>query len=262
MCWLRAMIRAIVSLPIILRFFFFTVRSFDPYGTRSGMQFAGSLSSLVFGAPPPGNSNLASINPTSCLPLSGVNFYSNQAAVVSSFISTPPCPTFGSSGPFPCSMLSTSVLLQYMQSIQPSQSLSCGASGSLISQLAPTASKKDQPPTGKRKFGDHLRGAHETFICKFNYSSRTILSCVQWKSDFLMGREGSHKDWPLKSRPRNWTKYLDQHWSSIPWAKDYEDLRSMLFLRTTRTLQPEGILQRFHSCFSISEDHPGKYCFN
>ncbi len=93
--------------------------------------------------------------------------------------------------------------------------------GSLIPQLAPTASTKDQPPTGKRKFGDHLRGAYGTFISKFNYPRRTILSCIQWKSDFLMGREGHHEDWPMKSRPRNWTKYLVQHWSSLPWAKDY-----------------------------------------
>jgi hypothetical protein len=61
------MIRAIVSLPIVLKYFYFTVRSFDSYGTRSGMQFAGSLSSLVFGAPVPGDSNLALGNPTSSL---------------------------------------------------------------------------------------------------------------------------------------------------------------------------------------------------
>ena len=45
----------------------FTVRSVDPYGTRSGIQCAGSLSSLVSGAPPPSDSNLALSNPFSSL---------------------------------------------------------------------------------------------------------------------------------------------------------------------------------------------------
>ncbi len=65
------MIRAIVSLPITLKYFYFTVRSFDSYGTRSRMQFGGSLSSLVSGAPVPGDSNLALSDPTSCFSLYG-----------------------------------------------------------------------------------------------------------------------------------------------------------------------------------------------
>ena len=43
------------------------MRSFDSYGTRAGKHFAGSMSSLVFGAPVPGDSNLALGNPTSSL---------------------------------------------------------------------------------------------------------------------------------------------------------------------------------------------------
>ncbi len=120
--------------------------------------------------------------------LSGGDSYSNQEAVVSLFISTPQCPTFGSSRQFPCSIWSTSALLQHAQSIQPSQSFSCCTLGSLVPDLAPTASIKDQPPTGKRKLGDHLRGANGKFTSNFKYPRRTILRCIHWKVWLINGK--------------------------------------------------------------------------
>ena len=40
------------------------------------------------------------------------------------------------------------------------------------------------------------------------------------ENGFLAGRIESHHTWPVASRPRKWTKFLNENWSSYSWAKE------------------------------------------
>jgi len=73
----------------------------------------------------------------------------------------------------------------------------------------------------KKKLGERCRDKSGMYFRKYEYPKSTVISFIHWKTDFLAGREGSHHDWPVASRSRTWTRYLDEHWSRFPWAKDH-----------------------------------------
>ena len=117
--------------------------------------------------------------------------------------------------PKPC-LVSGIETIQCVRNV--SSSLIPGFEMKEISDITEVLSKPIKTQRAKSAI-NYSRNFGGMFSCKYKYPQETVLGFLQWKLDFLSGREGCHFQWPMKSRKRKWLKYLEMHWSSIPWAK-------------------------------------------